>query len=450
MITLGLVFILQKPARSEESTKERIVMTLSALIDTAITKSPEISQIESEISMAKSDLEQVKAAYFPQLESTATVGPVQDSKDPKIVNGIITDPSPVLSTSSIGIFGRVDMTVTQPLYTFGKLSNRKDAADRGIKAKEFELEQKNGQIALRVKELYYALVLARNGVEAANEATGFFEDAGRNIRRLLDVSSPNVKEGDLYLIDAYQADTIRSKAEAEKGARVAYYALKSMIGMPPDREFDPADRTLSIQSEGLADVAKYLQEARDKRPEFKQLAEALAAQKSQIKAAESDRYPSFFAAIQASVADAPGRESLYNPYIQDDFNHAYAGVVAGLKWNFDFGIGKAKVDKLTAEYDKLRHTKASAEMNIGIQVTNIYEEHLEWKKSLDSYQKAMVASRKWVLASMADFNMGVGTAEEMLKAIEKYGNNQGKYIEAIFHYNLSLAELEYAVGMKTW
>jgi outer membrane protein TolC len=51
---------------------------------------------------------------------------------------------------------------------------------------------------------------------------------------------------------------------------------------------------------------------------------------------------------------------------------------------------------------------------------------------------------------MADFDMGVGTAYDMLNAIDKYGYNQGRYLEALFRYNLSLAELEYAVGMKTW
>ncbi|MGA3206376.1 MAG: TolC family protein [Syntrophales bacterium] len=450
MITWGLVFILQGIAWSEELKKERIIMTLPELIGMAIAKSPEIGEIQSEIGMARSDLEQVKAAYFPQLESTALVGPVRDAKEPEILNGRITDPSPSLSASSIGIFGRLDVTMTQPLYTFGKLSNRKEAADKGVRAKEFQLEEKNAQIALRVKKLYYALVLARAGVEAANEAGGFFEEAGRSIHRLLEISSPNAKEGDIYLIDAYQADTIRSKAESEKGAKVAYFTLKSMIGLPPGVGFDTADKTLSMKREDLADVESYIQEAKDKRPEFKQLAEALAAQKSKVEAAASDRYPSFFVALQASLAGAPGRDSLHNPYIRDDFNHTDAGVVAGLKWNFDFGIGRAKIDKMMAEYNKLLYTRASAEMNTIIQVSNIYEEQLEWQQAVNSYQRAANASRKWVFTAMADFGMGVGTAEEMLKAIERYGHNQGKYIEALFHYNLSLAELEYAVGMKAW
>jgi outer membrane protein TolC len=286
-------------------------------------------------------------------------------------------------------------------------------------------------------------------VETANEARDFFAEAGRRIQRLLELGSPNVKESDLYRIDAYRADSLRFKAEAEKGVKVSYFALKSLVRLPAGAEFEPAEKTLSMKAEGLSGLESYIQKAIDKRPEFKQLAEALAAQESQVKAATSDRYPSFFAALKSSLADAPGREAMYNRYIRDDYNHAYIGVVGGLKWNFDFGISRAKIDKMMAEYGKLLHTKASAEMNIPIQVAKSYQEHLEWREAAASYLTATNASRKWVLGALADFDMGVGTADEMLRAIERYGQNRGKYLEAMFRYNLSLAELEYAVGIIT-
>ncbi len=450
MIPWGLVFALQEIARGEERKPEKMVLNLSQLIGMAIAQSPEIGGIQSEISAAKSDLDQVKGAYFPQLQSTAITGPVQDAKEPEVRNGRITDPSPALSTSSIGIFGRLDLTATQPLYTFGKLSHREEAAKRGVKAKESQLDEKKGQVVLRVKELYYALILAGAGVESAIESETFFKEAGRRIQRLLDLNSPNVRESDLYRVDAYQADTLRFKAEAEKGVKVAYFALKSMIRLPPGVEFEPAEKTLTMKRGSLADLASYIREATEKRPEFKQLAEALAAQDSQVKAATADRYPSFFAALHGSLAGAPGREALYNPYFPDPFNHAWAGAVAGLKWDFDFGIARAKVDKSRAEYDKLIHSKAFAEMNIPIQVAKNYQDNLEWEVAVNSYQKAATASRKWVFSSMADFDMGVGTAYDMLNAIDRYGHNQGRYLEALLRYSLSLAELEYSAGMKTW
>jgi outer membrane protein TolC len=83
-------------------------------------------------------------------------------------------------------------------------------------------------------------------------------------------------------------------------------------------------------------------------------------------------------------------------------------------------------------------------------VVRSYQEHLEWREAANSYRQAATASRKWILTALSEFDMGVGTAFDMLNAIDKYGQNQGKYLEAVLRSNLSLDELEYAAGMKTW
>lgn len=442
----SVVFMAHGVAGEEKGKAEKLVLTLPQLIDMAIAKSPEMGETRSEIAATRSDLDQVKAAYYPQLESAAIIGPVNDARRPVVLGARIHDPSP----DTVGVFGRIDFTVAQPLYTFGKLSNRKEAASRGIRAKELKLVERKNEIVLRVKELYYALILARAGMDAADEADSFFDDARRRINRLLELGSTNVLESDLYRVDAYRANTAKSRAEAEKGVKVAYFVLKSLIYLPPGTDFEPAEKVLPLKEESLSELESYIQKAYGDRPEFKQLDEALAAQESLVRAVESDRYPSFFVALEGSLAGAPGRETLRNAYISDEFNHTNIGVVAGVKWNFDFGISKAKVDKEKAEYGRLHYTKASAKLNIPIQVAQYYQDVREWKVAVDSYKKGATASRKWVVAALTSFDMGVGTADDMLRGIEKYGENQGKYLEAIFNYNLSLAQLEYSVGAKGW
>lgn len=445
-LVFSLNFVLIGASRAGQQGQEKLVLNLEQLIRMAVAKSPELGESRSELEAARSDLEQARAAYYPQIESRALIGPVADAKLPEIRNNTLSDPSPSTSLSTTGIFGRLDVTVTQPLYTFGKLSNRKDAASRGLKAVEFQAGKKENEIALRVSRLYYALVLARGGMKAAREADNFFEDAKGLVTRLLELDSPNVSEADLYRIDAYRAGSRRSQAEAEKGSRVAYFALRSMIKLPPETEFEVTDESLVLKGEELADLETYIQNALSKRPEVKQLNEALEAQKFQVEAARSDRYPSIFLALQGSHADAPNRDTLDNAYIPDDFNHTYAGVVAGLKWDFDFGILSARVDKGRAEYRKLLFSKENAEMNIPIQVATSYQEVEEWKASVRTFEEASLASRKWVVAALANFNMGVGIASDMLNAIEKYGDNKGRYVEALFNYNVALSELKYAAG----
>jgi outer membrane protein TolC len=340
--------------------------------------------------------------------------------------------------------------MTQPLYTFGKISNRRDAAEHGVVAREVGQVRTSDEIALRVKELYYALVLSRAAIEAAKEAGGFFDEARSHMQRLLEAGSSNVVESELYRVDAYRADIIRGRAEAEKGANISYFALKSLIGLPPDKDFEPADKTLAFKVEELNQPEAYIRKALAERPEFTQLEQGLAAQRSLVEASRADRYPSFFAALAGSLAGAPGRETLHNPYITDDFNHVGVGVVTGVNWHFDFGIMKARVEKEMAEYERLSHTKAKAELNIPIQVIKSYQDVRQWKVAVEAYQTAAVASRKWIVAALTSFDMGTGAADDLLRGIERYGQNRGRYLEALFNYNMSLAQLEYAMGVRSW
>ena len=154
------------------------------------------------------------------------------------------------------------------------------------------------------------------------------------------------------MIDAYNAESKRFRAEAQKGERLTYVALKYMINLPPGEDFDVPEKDLHVVEEKMGDQDSYIKKALAERPEFKQLEAALEAQKFLVQGAQSDRYPSFFTAVEGSFAGAPGREKFDNPYISDDFNHAYTGIVAGLQWTFDFGILKARVDKEQAAYSQ--------------------------------------------------------------------------------------------------
>jgi len=447
ILIFGLFVLPVWPDKDQAAEGPKRLRSLSQLIDMAIANSPQMRETLSDVAVAESDLDQAKAAYYPQMDGTILVGPVKDAKEPGIRNNRIEDPSPGTSLSTTGIFGKFDLTVSQPLYTFGKISNRNTAAGWGLQAARVSVKQSQNEIVLQVSRLYYALVLSRGGIEAADEAEGFFSDLRSLITRLLDLDSPNVEETDIYRIDAYQADTRRSRAEAEKGQQVATFALKYMIGISPESPLDVKVKNLSVNENQLPDIEYYIRSALSGRPEMQQLDAALSAKKYLLAAAKSDRYPSFFMAFQGSVAGAPGRDELDNPYILDEFNHAYAGIVLGMQWHYDFGILAGRVGQSLAEYNKLLYSKKNAEMNIPIQVASVYHEVQEWKKAANLYEAGSIAARKWVVAALSDFQMGIGKADDILKAIEKYGDNQGKYLEALFNYHVSLAELNYATGM---
>jgi outer membrane protein len=431
------------------TAQEPRVLTLDQMIQMALTTSPKLKMAEQDILAAESEYKQAKGGRLPQVDLIGATGPSQNADLPtaNLKTGQIVSHDG--GTWDIGIFGRLDLVLTQPIYTFGKITDLKEAAELGVGAsKDARTAQRNKTI-LEVKQLYYAYLIAQQGKHAAGDASAYIDNAARRISRLIELKSPNVQPSDLYRVEAYKGEVQAFAAKAESGSKVAYAALKAAIGLPRNEEFRLKETELPQTTAKLAPVELYIQRALSSRPELAQVKKGVAAKEKMAQAAEADLYPTFFAAAVASVAGAPSREQWNNSYIGDEFNHTYAGFFAGAKWHWDFGIGTGKVDQARAEYQKMLNTQDYARRNIPVEVMKDYQDAVESGKASTDYAQAVVGSRKWVVASFSNFDLGIGTARDMFDAIDRYGKNQGNYLESLYNYNIAMANLEYAVGQMS-
>jgi outer membrane protein TolC len=428
---------------------EQKAMSLDELIQMALETSPELKMAGQDILAAKADLRQAQGGRLPQFDFVALGGPVDKAQVPTV--NVINNVGYLVShdESAIGVFGRLDMFITQPLYTFGKISNRKDAAELGVEAQSAARDQKRNEVVLYVKELYYAYLIAAQGKSSAREAQDYINDAGRRIRRLLELKAKNVDPSDLYRLDAFSAEVRAFAAKADSGANTAYAALKTAIGLPENQDFKLAATELPKNPLSLSPEGVYVQRALQNRPEMVQVKKGSQAKGKLVNAAEADLYPTFFASVMASLAGAPGRQTFDNTYIIDEFNHSWGGLVAGAEWHLDFGIGKGKLDRARAEYQKMLDTKELAEKNIPLEVIKYYQDTVEAQKSYDAYDQAALGARRWIVTAFSNFDLGIGTARDMFDAIDRYGKNQGEYLRALYSYHVGLARLDYATGQPT-
>ena len=142
----------------------------------------------------------------------------------------------------------------------------------------------------------------------------------------------------------------------------------------------------------------------------------------------------------------PGRQRMDISYFPDSYNQSDVGAYIGASWHFDLGILTGKVDQAQAEYQKLIHTREYAVQNIPVEVAKYYQDAVEARASYEAYEASAVAARKWIVSAFSSFDLGVGTAQDMMYAIEKYGQNQGDYLQSLYSYHISLARLTYAIG----
>ena len=437
------------PWGGQAGAQEKKVYALDQLIGMALDQSYEVKMADQDILSAKADYSKAKGGQYPQLDVDAVTAPVNEARVPYVLVGkdgigTIVDHE----SDNLTIFGKLDFTIAQPLYTFGKITSNKEAAQLGIEVQKAAKNKTQNEVILHIKELYYAFLVAGQGKKSAEEADEFILDAGRRIKNLIRAKSTNVDQSDLYRLEAYAAETKQFKARAESGTQLSSMALKRAIGLSDRDEFELDIKELPKEPRPLASLEEYISLAMTQRPEFEQLKKGVKARQKVVDAAKADYYPSVFAAAHGSVAGAPGRDKWSNPYISDDFNHGYAGVYLGSQWHFDFGIQKGKVAKARAELEKTRDQQNFAELNIPLEVAKHYQDALEAKASFQAYENAAVAARKWIIASTSNFDFGVGTAKDMFDAIDRYGKNQGEYLRALYNYHVSMARLDYAIGAR--
>lgn len=429
---------------ADESSRIPEKLDLQTCIRIAIEKSPELGEAKADLAFTGSKLAEAKAYRYPQISIMSLLGPAPGARKEDISPTIATDSQ--FKFKDITWFTSADLMVTQPLWTFGKISESMKAATHGMEVDKAKKLQKGNEVALEVKKYYYGLLLARELQNVIAELQEYLTQGKEKVQQLIENESASGDPMDLYKIDAYAGEVNKYMEEALKGERLARAALKARLGMPENVAIELATDRLEIPDETVPLLADTLDKARQQRPEFKQLAEGMAARTALLEAAKAYYYPDIFLAGMVSWAYADKRDRIDNPYISDTFKHAYGGAVLGLKWQIDFGITSAKVSGEQAQLDRLASTQIYADNYIPLQVQKALLELQEARKNITITLKAFQSAKKWGAAALANFDFGIGNPRDVFEAVGIYGKMKAAHYQAIFDYHMAKANLEYASG----
>lgn len=421
------------------------VLNLDDCIRLALKTAPELGEAQADIDFTSSKLDEAKGYRYPQLEVLSLFGPAPQARKEDFIQ-MKTDKS--FSFKEMTWFASADATLIQPLYTFGKISENMKAATYGIEVDRSRKEQKANEIAVKVREYYYGLLLAREMKELIQEVQEILVKSREKAKKLLDQGSDSVEEMDIYKLDTFAGAAEKYLEEATKGEKLALSALKTRLGMNQDSPLEINAERLVLGDALVPAYESFVEKARARRPEYKQLREGLKARAALVEAAKAQYYPDIFLGGLFSWAYADDRDRVKNPYINDQFKHLNAGVALGARWKFDFGITVAKVAGERAQYNRLLSTKEYADANIPLQIKKFYLELKEAENSTKASQTAYSNAKKWAVTSVANFDFGVGPAKEIFEALQMYAQMRGAYFQSIYNYHIARSNLDYATGER--
>ena len=429
---------------ADPMSENKLVLGLDDCIRIALKSAPELGEAQADIDLTSSKLDEAKSYRFPKFEVTTLFGPAPGAHQQDISPVVATDRK--FRLHELTWFASADATLIQPLYTFGKISENMKAASHGIEVDRSRKEQRANEVAQKVREYYFGLLLARELKELVTEVQESLSKARVKAVKMIEQGSEGADEIDLYKLDAFSGEVTKYLEEAGKGEKLALAALKSRLGLSSTTQLEISSERLTLDESAPPDYETYLEKARSQRPEYRQIAEGLKARLALVEAAKANYYPDIFLGGLFSWAYADQRDRINNPYITDPFKHMIGGVALGARWKLDFGITSAKVAGEQAQYDRLLSTKSFAEANIPLQIKKYYLDLQEAGNSVAATQNAFSNAKRWGMAAIANFDFGVGPAKEILEALQVYARMRAAYFQSIYNYRIAQANLDYAIG----
>ena len=391
---------------------------------------------------ARARLSAARRSILPHIEVTSFLAP-----SPKIncENPECTITSPHDATVALGgLFAGVDLTVTQPLWTFGKASAGGAAARSGVVAQRHLADAAAGDVVFEAVQAYYGLKLARETLWMLEDGKSEIDDALKQLVERIKQGSSDVTVQDRLRVETLRAEVGARLTEARDAEAQALAGIKALAGRTDvDIDEDPLE-AVSFTLAGSADA--YLSRARTHRPELA-AARAGAAAAHQLARLEKNRlWPDLALVATAKAARAGGVDNPPSAFANDPFNTTGVGVGLALKWTIDPLAQVARIRQTRAEADQADDLARAATLATDLEVRQAYSAAAQAHARALAARSGEKSARSWVASVLQAQAIGVADSKDLADAYIAYFTLRTRMLSAIYDFNLAAFRLRRALG----
>ena len=422
------------PAQSRQLTLEEVVRL-------GVEASPKLWAQRYIIDQAAADLSQARAGRLPRMEYLQIAGPCPEARG----NSAFSPDERTDLLNHLGPFTRLELTVNQPLYTFGKLKAHITAAEKGLEAKEAGLRRFELELVKTIKELYFTILLNDELHRLVSDTEEQFGKAVEKGEEELAKDSGLLTQQDLLKLRYARARASGQLLEIDKGRHLTRAALRRLMVLPEGEDFSLVETDLKPVQLERKDLRDYQEQAQRNRPEWRELEAGIAAREAELEAEQRKYFPDLFVTGLLRYAVAPNRDQQENPFAGEDLNYFNGGLYLGMRLELDMGL-PARISGKRAELCTLMQDRRDAVSGMLLEVEKAYQEVVEKEQGLAFAQQARKNGRALAAMSAASFHLGLGEAREIFEAFGIYTDGAARYYLAVKDYNVAVAELARATG----
>lgn len=330
---------------------------------------------------------------------------------------------------------RHQLQLTYPLYTGGKIENTVRLAKHGEAAVGHAAAAARQQLTAEVTTAYFNVLQTRNLADVAAQGVGDLEAHLRNVQNHYDAGT--VALSDVLQTEVRLANARNSLIRARNTQQLARYKLNKIIGLSLHNAAvlsdDPGFRP------DLPAVDASVAAALAKRPEMAQARLRVAMAEDKLKIARSGDLPTV-----ALVATETRQDTM--PSSSKNSTAWLVGVNVHLNV-FDNGLTRAGIKQAESEIAAAREQLRQAEDRITLEVCQAHLSVQEAVGRIDNNKVAVKQSETDYELAQEKYENGIGTNLDVMDAELAKTQARINYIQALYDYHISRAQLDKAMGV---
>jgi outer membrane protein len=321
--------------------------------------------------------------------------------------------NPFSSFGSLGFGAKnqynLGLSFSQNLFAGGRIRAQNEVANSGRKSAEIELTAQRAQLRLDVTQAYFDASLADRLVALAESSAVQTENVLKQTQLARTVG--NVSEFELLRAQVSSANQRPIVIQRQSDREVAYLRLKQLLNIPLDT---PLQLTTAVDDSAaiaasLASLGISSDTSAAARATVREAAEAIDAQRAQLKISKAQRFPTLAVTSQYGKVAFPLTNFPQTGDFRTNWTVGLASqfpLFAGGRIKGDQMVAEANVREAQARYDQLREFAA---LDARVTINDLFQARAAWLASAGTAEQA---SRAYSIAEVR-YKEGISTQIEL-------------------------------------
>lgn len=412
-------------------------------LDLSLNQCKEMAlQTDEDIKIAQNHLKQssldkgvARAAYFPKIDGTA--------------GGFYLTPN-----STMGDLMEIQMkgvylagfSLTQPIYTGGKIINANKLAGLGEDVAKIQMEATRMDVLASAEKSYWMYVAVLSKIDMIRAYM-------TQLDSIYDYTRTAYELGLTTELSLTRVDTRRSELEyrlrqAESGADLCRLALCRIIGVEDSMEIVPTENLNDFisQPQGFFGI--------ESRPELHLAQKNVEAKKYDVKMVLADYLPTIGLQLGWNAfgnlkmkSFVEGPDGNYYPYTSSVDYKGFVGAVSVSVPIFHWGEGYKKVKRAKLEVENAILSLEKNRKLMVLQAQQAYSNYTDGEGLIESAQKAFRESEMNLEMMRDQYAHGLMTLTDLLEAQSQWQTSYSNLIEAKTQFRINRVEYLRSVGL---